>query len=90
LIKFYQSFTKNQQEKGQVMLVLTRKTGQSIVIDGGIEITVLEVRGEQVRLGLAAPREIRVNRKELLLKQMAEEQNAGLPPMQPSVEPFED
>jgi len=48
------------------MLVLTRKTGQSIVIDGGIEITVLEVRGEQVRLGIAAPREIRVNRKELL------------------------
>lgn len=48
------------------MLVLTRKTGQSIVIDGGIEITVLEVRGEQVRLGITAPREIRVNRKELL------------------------
>lgn len=48
------------------MLVLTRKTGQSIVIDGGIEITVLEVRGEQVRLGIAAPREIKVNRKELL------------------------
>ena len=48
------------------MLVLTRKTGQSIVIDGGIEITVLEVRCEQVRLGIAAPREIRVNRKELL------------------------
>jgi carbon storage regulator len=51
------------------MLVLTRKTGQSIVIDGGIEITVLEVRGEQVRLGIAAPREIKVNRKELLLKE---------------------
>lgn len=50
------------------MLVLTRKTGQSIVIDGGIEITVLEVRGEQVRLGIAAPREIRVNRKELLVQ----------------------
>ncbi|HOF89149.1 MAG TPA: carbon storage regulator CsrA [Armatimonadota bacterium] len=53
------------------MLVLTRKTGQSIVIDGGIEITVLEVRGEQVRLGITAPREIRVNRKELLLREAA-------------------
>ena len=53
------------------MLVLTRKTGQSIVIDGGIEITVLEVRGEQVRLGIAAPREIRVNRKELLAQMEA-------------------
>jgi carbon storage regulator len=48
------------------MLVLTRKTDQSIVIEGGIEITVLEVRGAQVRLGIAAPREIKVNRKELL------------------------
>lgn len=53
------------------MLVLTRKTGQSIVIDGGIEITVLEVRGEQVRLGIAAPREIKVNRKELLAQMEA-------------------
>ena len=48
------------------MLVLTRKTGQSIVIDGGIEITVLEVRGGQIRLGISAPTEIKVNRKELL------------------------
>lgn len=48
------------------MLVLTRKTHQSIVIDGGIELTVLEVRGAQVRLGIAAPRDVAVNRKELL------------------------
>lgn len=53
------------------MLVLTRKTGQSIVIDPNIEITVLEVRGEQVRLGIAAPREIKVNRKELLAQMEA-------------------
>jgi len=60
------------------MLVLTRKTGQSIVIDGGIEITVLEVRGEQVRLGIAAPREIKVNRKELLAQIQAQaEAEAG-------------
>lgn len=59
------------------MLVLTRKTGQSIVIDGGIEITVLEVRGEQVRLGITAPREIRVNRKELLLREAAAAQAAA-------------
>ncbi|HEY3375869.1 MAG TPA: carbon storage regulator CsrA [Armatimonadota bacterium] len=59
------------------MLVLTRKTGQSIVIDGGIEITVLEVRGEQVRLGIAAPREIKVNRKELLAQMEAAAAEAG-------------
>ena len=69
------------------MLVLTRKTGQSIVIDGGIEITVLEVRGEQVRLGIAAPREIRVNRKELLAQieasAVAEEEMPEEMPLEP-------
>jgi carbon storage regulator len=72
------------------MLVLTRKTGQSIVIDGGIEITVLEVRGEQVRLGITAPREIRVNRKELLLREAAAlaaaAEAAGIEPQPAEVE----
>lgn len=48
------------------MLVLARKVGQQIVIGEEIEITVLEVRGEQVRLGINAPRSIAVHRKELL------------------------
>jgi carbon storage regulator len=47
------------------MLVLTRKIGQMIIIDGGIEITVLSVRGGQVSLGIDAPSEIAVNRKEV-------------------------
>ena len=48
------------------MLILARKVGQCIVIAGEIEITVVEVRGNQVRLGIAAPRSIAVHRKELL------------------------
>ena len=48
------------------MLVLARKTGQSIVINDNVEILVIEVRGDQVRLGIEAPREIPVYRKELL------------------------
>jgi len=72
---------------GEDMLVLTRKTGQSIVIDGGIEITVLEVRGEQVRLGIAAPREIRVNRKELLAQ--IEAAAAAAAAMEPEAVPAE-
>ena len=48
------------------MLVLARKTGQSIVINDNIEILVIEVRGDQVRLGIEAPRSIPVHRKELL------------------------
>jgi carbon storage regulator len=47
------------------MLVLTRKLGASITIDESIHITVLEVRGNQVRLGIAAPAEVRVRRTEL-------------------------
>lgn len=47
------------------MLVLTRKVQQSIVIGEGIEVVVLEVRGEQVRLGIKAPKDVAVHRKEI-------------------------
>jgi len=47
------------------MLVLTRKVHQSIVIGEGIEVVVLEVRGEQVRLGIRAPKDVTVHRKEV-------------------------
>jgi carbon storage regulator len=48
------------------MLVLARKVGQSIVISDNIELLVIEVRGDQVRLGIEAPKSIPVHRKELL------------------------
>jgi carbon storage regulator len=47
------------------MLVLTRKVHQSIVIGDGIEVVVLEVRGEQVRIGIKAPKDVAVHRKEV-------------------------
>ncbi len=47
------------------MLVLTRKLQQSIVIGDEIEVVVLEVRGEQVRLGIRAPKHVTVHRKEI-------------------------
>ncbi|GIO12282.1 hypothetical protein J19TS2_18370 [Cohnella xylanilytica] len=47
------------------MLVLSRKKGQSIVIQDSIEITVLSVDGDTVKLGIAAPKEIQIVRKEL-------------------------
>jgi carbon storage regulator CsrA len=47
------------------MLVLSRKNGESVVIDGGINITVLKVRGNAVRLGIEAPQRISVRRSEL-------------------------
>jgi carbon storage regulator len=45
---------------------LRRKIGERIVIDGRIEVTVLRVRGGKVRLGVAAPRSVRVLRQEVL------------------------
>ena len=48
------------------MLVLTRKLDESIVIDGGIKITVVEIRGGRVRLGIEAPKEIPIKREELV------------------------
>ena len=48
------------------MLVLSRKTEESIVIDKRITITVLEIRGNQIRLGIEAPKEIPVMREELI------------------------
>lgn len=48
------------------MLVLSRKKSESIVINDDVVITVVEVRGDKVRLGIQAPREIPVHRKEVL------------------------
>lgn len=48
------------------MLVLTRKTNQSITIGDDIEITVLSVSGDKVRIGIDAPRDISVFRREVL------------------------
>ena len=50
------------------MLVLTRKTRESLVIGNDIEITVLSVMGDKVRIGIQAPREIPVYRKEIYLE----------------------
>ena len=47
------------------MLVLTRKTNESIMITDEIEIMIVEVQGDHVKLGINAPRDISVNRKEV-------------------------
>lgn len=47
------------------MLVLSRKSNESIIIGAEIKVTVLEVRGDQVRLGISAPRDVTVHREEV-------------------------
>jgi len=50
------------------MLVLARKTDERIYIGENITITVVEIRGDTVRLGIAAPREVPVDREEVLYR----------------------
>lgn len=47
------------------MLVLSRKINESIIINDDIVVTVIEVRGDKVRLGIEAPREVSVHRQEV-------------------------
>lgn len=57
------------------MLVLSRKKGESIVIAGNIELVVLGTEGDNVRLGIKAPKDVEVYRKELF--QAIQEQNVA-------------
>ncbi len=59
------------------MLVLTRKSNQSIMIGDDIEVSVLAVMGEKIRIGIQAPREIPVFRKEVYLEIQAEQIDGG-------------
>jgi carbon storage regulator len=47
------------------MLVLTRKIGEEIIIDGHIRVTITAIKGDKVRIGITAPPEIRVDREEV-------------------------
>lgn len=47
------------------MLALTRKKGESIMINNDIEISILEIRGDQIKIGISAPKDVPVYRKEV-------------------------
>lgn len=59
------------------MLVLTRKTGESITVGNEIKITVLEVKGKQVQLGITAPSSIRIYREEIFKRVQEENKKAA-------------
>ena len=50
------------------MLVLTRKKNQAIIIGEDIEITIIDIQGDQVRLGIKAPKNVSVHRKEVFIE----------------------
>ncbi|MDR2043701.1 MAG: carbon storage regulator CsrA [Clostridium sp.] len=59
------------------MLALSRKKGETLVIGSHIEITILDIKGDQVKIGIAAPKEVPVYRKEIYLQIQAENQEAA-------------
>ena len=56
------------------MLILTRRVGEKIVIGEDVTVTVLSVKGNQVRIGIDAPREVAVNREEIYQRILKEKQ----------------
>lgn len=58
------------------MLALSRKKNEALVINNNIEITVLEIKGEQVKLGISAPKEVPVYRKEVYVQIQEANQDA--------------
>ncbi len=61
-------------KRGEKMLVLTRKPGEAIQIGENIELTVISIQGDQVKLGINAPKNIEIHRKEIYLS--IQEENA--------------
>ncbi len=60
------------------MLILTRRAGETLMIGDGIEITVLGTKGNQVRLGVKAPRDVPVHRAEIYERIQREQAGAGV------------
>lgn len=50
------------------MLALSRKKGEALIINNNIEVTILEIKGDQVKVGISAPKEVPVYRKEVYVQ----------------------
>ena len=50
------------------MLALSRKKGEALIINNNIEVTILEIKGDQVKLGISAPKEVPIYRKEVYVQ----------------------
>src|SRR5262245_60198235 len=62
---FWLRITRPRSHGGETMLVLSRKIGEAIIIDGCIRVTITAVKGNQVRIGISAPPEVSVDREEV-------------------------
>jgi carbon storage regulator len=66
-------------QEGTPMLVLTRRAGESVMIGDNVTITVLEARGDVIRLGIQAPRDVQVHREEVYRELQAANREAASP-----------
>lgn len=62
------------------MLILTRRVGETVMIGNDVTVTVLGVKGNQVRIGVNAPRDVAVHREEIFERIKREEQESGAQP----------
>jgi carbon storage regulator len=62
---------------GVLLLILTRKVGESIAIGDDIQVSVVEIKGTQVKLGIRAPMDVTVHREEIYLKIQEENRRAA-------------
>jgi carbon storage regulator len=72
-------------QEGSAMLVFTRGKKQQIVIDDNIVVTVVDIRGEKIRLGIEAPKEVPVHRREVhdLIRRGAPDSDSAVPRQRP-------
>jgi carbon storage regulator len=59
------------------MLALTRKKGEALVINNNIEVTILDMRGDQIKIGVSAPKDVPIYRKEVYLQIQKENEEAS-------------
>jgi carbon storage regulator len=72
-------------QRGTAMLVLSRKKNESIIINDNITVTVIEIRGDKVRLGIEAPKDVTVHRREVYeaIQSQARALESGPTPVSP-------
>lgn len=63
------------------MLILSRRKDESVIIDDDIEISIIDIRGDQVKLGIKAPRNVKVYRNEIFQAIQAENRAAAAAPI---------